>query len=58
MKQVKEESKGTRSSQFNGLNEYIEKANTSPGVKVKTDGIKMRGAGAAIKGVISRGPMA
>lgn len=26
--------------------------------EVKTDGIKMRGAGAAIKGVMSRGPMA
>ena len=26
--------------------------------KVKTDGIKMRGAGAATKGVMSRGPMA
>lgn len=26
--------------------------------KIKTDGIKMRGAGAATKGVMSRGPMA
>jgi hypothetical protein len=26
--------------------------------KVKTDGIKMRGTGAATKGVMSRGPMA
>lgn len=26
--------------------------------EVKTDGIKMRGAGAATKGVMSRGPMA
>jgi hypothetical protein len=26
--------------------------------KIKTDGIKMRGTGAAIKGLMSRGPMA
>jgi len=26
--------------------------------KIKTDGIKMRGVGAAVKGVMSRGPMA
>jgi hypothetical protein len=26
--------------------------------KIKTDGIKMRGTGAATKGVMSRGPMA
>ena len=26
--------------------------------KIKTDGIKMRGAGAATKGVMARGPMA
>jgi hypothetical protein len=33
----------------------ISKGNTKP---VKTDGIKMRGAGAATKGVMCRGPMA
>jgi hypothetical protein len=33
----------------------ISKGNTKP---TKTSGIKMRGAGAATKGVMSRGPMA
>ncbi len=31
---------------------------SKPYPEVKTDGIKMRGAGAATKGVMSRGPMA
>jgi uncharacterized protein YabE (DUF348 family) len=45
----------------NGMDELniavagISKGNTKP---TKTSGIKMRGAGAATKGVMSRGPMA
>jgi hypothetical protein len=46
-------------------NEYLDKMNMSvasvtkgPFAKTKTDGIEMRGAGAATKGRMSRGPMA
>ena len=34
---------------------FVSKGNTKP---IKTDGIKIRGTGAATKGVMARGPMA
>jgi hypothetical protein len=37
------------------LGQYSKSAGNEP---IKTDGVKMRGTGAATKGVMSRGPMA
>jgi hypothetical protein len=53
--QVPTETGAKRMTEMNPSVGGISKGNYKP---VKTDGIKMRGAGAATKGVMSRGPMA
>jgi hypothetical protein len=52
--QVPTETGATRMTEMNPSVGGISKGNYKP---VKTDGIKIRGTGAATKGVMARGPM-
>jgi hypothetical protein len=49
---------GPDHSDANTVNMSVGNINRRPAPATKTTGIKMRGAGAATKGVMSRGPMA
>jgi hypothetical protein len=49
---------GPDHSDANTVNMSVGNINRRPQPATKTTGIKMRGAGAATKGVMSRGPMA
>ena len=49
---------GPDHSDANTVNMSVGNINRRPQPAAKTSGIKMRGAGAATKGVMSRGPMA
>ncbi len=49
---------GPDRSDANTVNMSVGNINRRPQPATKTSGIKMRGAGAATKGVMSRGPMA
>jgi hypothetical protein len=49
---------GPDHSDANTVNMSVGNINRRPQPATKTSGIKMRGAGAATKGVMSRGPMA
>jgi hypothetical protein len=49
---------GPDHSDANTVNMSVGNINRRPAPATKTSGIKMRGAGAATKGVMSRGPMA
>ena len=49
---------GPNMSRANNVNMTVGNINRSEGPGPKTSGIKMRGAGAATKGFMSRGPMA
>jgi hypothetical protein len=49
---------GPDHSDANTVNMSVGNVNRRPQPAAKTSGIKMRGAGAATKGVMSRGPMA
>jgi len=49
---------GPDHSDANTVNMSVGNINRRPQPDAKTSGIKMRGTGAAIKGVMSRGPMA
>jgi hypothetical protein len=49
---------GPDHSDANTVNMTVGNINRRPQPAAKTTGIKMRGAGAATKGVMSRGPMA
>ena len=50
--------KGPNMSEADTVDMTVNGISNKPGDPVKTTGIKMRGAGAATKGVMSRGPMA
>lgn len=51
-------SSGPNMSRADTVNMSVGNINKSSGGEPKTSGIKMRGTGAATKGVMSRGPMA
>ena len=64
-KQPKKEPISLPASSVETGTDYMNKANVSVGnisksngAKVKTDGVKQRGSGAAVKGFTSRGPLA
>jgi len=51
--------KGTNRSKLDSMDVSIGRISKSAGNEtIKTDGIKIRGTGAATKGVMARGPMA
>lgn len=50
--------KGPNQSRLDTLNPSVGNMSKSDGAGVKTSGIKIRGTGAATKGVMARGPMA
>ena len=52
------EGSGPNMSRADTVNMTVGNINKSSGGEPKTSGIKMRGAGAATKGLMSRGPMA
>ena len=52
------ESSGPNMSRADTVNMTVGNINKSSGGETKTSGIKIRGTGAATKGVMARGPMA
>lgn len=51
-------SSGTEGANLKSQRVVAGNISTSPAAGVKTDGIKIRGTGAATKGTMARGPMA
>ena len=50
--------KGPNNSRLDTVNPSVGNISKSDGAGVKTSGIKIRGTGAATKGIMARGPMA
>ena len=55
---IKEAGTADNKAYLRGMNQSIANSHSNDYKPTKTDGIKIRGTGAATKGVMARGPMA